>query len=510
MISLSAGVADDATEDSVTGVPAWTTPGRDVYRRGLVLALDQAARRSFPDSRLWVEHALSLGYKCRLEERPSLSSEEIVSRLTESLEGVVREDLPIRHELLPKAGDDDVPPECLDLARWRSGDRHLSVNRLLDSCAFALGPAVTSTGLLETWELRSEGSGFVLRFPGSASWPRIGAWMDRPNLAREFDLQEKHLARMRVRTIDELNRRIEDDGGREVVIMSHFYQQYRLVQIVMALQASFPEKRIVTIAGPSSSGKTTFSRLLCTSLIAQGFNTRIISVDNYFKNRSDTPVDSNGNYDFECLEALETEMLGRDLSRLLEGDEVLMPRFDFQEGVRVDEDSPMKLEPNDILLIEGIHGLNDDLTPGIPAAARFRIYVSALTQLNVDRLTRMSTSDSRLLRRVVRDSSQRGYTAEETILNWPSVRRGERRFIFPYQERADAMFNSALPYELPVLRPYASALLESVPAGSEAYHAAASLLDVLSCVRTIESELVPRDSLLREFIGGSLFSDSED
>ncbi|MBN1433337.1 hypothetical protein JW921_01165 [Candidatus Fermentibacterales bacterium] len=506
MIPLSADVPSGT---ALTGIPAWTSEGMDVYRRGLVLALDVAVRRAFPDSWLWVEHALSLGYKCRFESRPSLSSEEIVARLSRSLHDVVREDRELHWSPLPSEGDEGVPAACRELASWRDPDRPIYVNTLGESCAFAMGPAISRAGSLETWELRPEGSGFVLRFPGSASWPGIGKWLDRPKLAREFDLQEKHLARMRVRSIDELNGRIEEDGGRELVTMSHFYQQYSLVQIVMTLQASFPAKRVVTIAGPSSSGKTTFTKLLSTSLRAQGFGTRMVSVDDYFRNRDDTPLDSSGEYDFECLEALETSMLGRDLALLLEGEEVLLPRFDFQEGVRVDRARPMRLEENEFLLIEGIHGLNDDLTPGIPSASKFRIYVSALTQLNIDRLTRMSTSDSRLLRRTVRDSRQRGYSAEQTIQSWPSVRRGERRYIFPYQEQADAMFNSALPYELPVLKPYAGELLESVPEGSSGFYTACRLLDVLSLVRPIDADLVPRDSLLREFIGGSLFGEEE-
>ena len=507
MLPLFAEVASTA---GLQGVPAWCTEGRDVYRRTLVLALDVAVRRAFPESTLWVEHALSLGYKCRLENRPALSSEDIVMKLTSALGEVVSDDLRCSWITVGEHGAGSVPEDCRDLVRWCGSGRGIHMIVLERSCAFAMGPPLERTGMLKTWELRAEGSGFVLRFPGSASWPAIGKWLERPKLAREFDLQEKHLARMRVRDISELNERIEEDGGRELVIMSHFYQQYRMVQIVMALQDSFPRKRIVTVAGPSSSGKTTFSALLSTSLRAQGFDTRVISVDNYFKNRSETPVDSSGKYDFECLEALETGMLGRDLSLLLRGEEVLMPRFDFQEGVRVDNVTPIHLEENDLLLIEGIHGLNDDLTPGISPDARFRVYVSALTQLNIDRLTRMSTSDSRLLRRTVRDSMERGYSAEETIVNWASVRRGERRYIFPYQESADAMFNSALPYELPVLKPYSTPLLESVPAGSSAWHTASRLLDALCCVRTIESDLVPRDSLLREFIGGSLFSGTKE
>ena len=504
MISLESEVQKNV---KLEPVPGWTTPGRDVYRRGLILVLDMAVRRTFPESRLWVEHALSLGYKCRLGNRPSLSAEEITERLTDSLSKIVKEDLILSFTEVKGLEEYDFLDECSYLSKWRNPDRPFPFNSLGESSAFAMGPAIPRTSWLKTWELRPQGSGFVLRFPGSASWPDIGKWEDRPKLAREFELEEKHGARMRVRTIYELNQRICEDGGREVVIMSHFYQQYKMVQIVMALQASFPQKRIVTIAGPSSSGKTTLARLLNTSLRAQGFGARTISLDNYFENRDATPRDKSGNYDFECIQALNTELLGKHLAELLEGREVLLPKFDFHSGNRQDSVIPMKLDANEFLFLEGIHGLNDDLTPGIDPSCKYRIYISALTQLNIDRLTRMSTSDSRLIRRMVRDSVQRGYSAEETIRNWPSVRRGERKNIFPFQEHADAMFNSALSYELSVLKPYAEPLLLTVEPGSDVYNTAYRLLNVLAFIKPIDDFLVPRDSLLREFIGGSIFKE---
>ncbi len=497
----------DSVSDLLEHVPASVGEGREVYRRGLILALDCAARRAFPDCRLWVEHSLSLGYRCRLENRPPLPSEEIVAVLSRHLTRVVEDDRPI--DWVEVENPKDSPEDCRGLLRWSEDNGPTRVNVLEDSCAFAMGPAVPRTGHLETWELKPTGRDFVLRFPGSVSWPEISPWEPRPKLAREFDLEERHGARMGVRTIDELNRRTREDGGRRVVVMSHFYQTFRLVQIVQSLQEGFPKKRLITIAGPSSSGKTTVARLLNTYLRAKGFGAKTVSVDDYFKNRADTPLGSNGRPDFECLEALETQLFGRHLGLLLGGDEVRLPRFDFHSGTRKDDVVPMRLAETDFLIIEGIHGLNDMLTPGVDPDRKYRIYVSALTQLNIDRLTRMSTSDSRLLRRIVRDSTRRGYSAEETIGNWPMVRRGERMNIFPFQERADAMFNSALPYELPVLRNYAMPLLEEVRPGSRAYHTADRLLRLLDLVIPIDAEMVPKLSLLREFIGGSLMDESE-
>jgi len=504
IISLSDGIPAGT---SVSTVESASGEGREIYRRGLILALDLAVKRQFPESTLWVEHSISLGYRCRLLNRPQMTSEEVVGRLTRELERIVEESLEIATVKYDPNDCGHLPEEFLDLVKWSSGGRAIRGNRLLDSCAFAMGPSVPDTSWLTKWELKPLDRDFVLRFPGSASWPEIEPWVPRRKLNREFDMEEKHIARMGVPDIDHLNMRIEEDGGKQLVIMSHFYQTYRMVQIVQHLKEDFPERRIVTIAGPSSSGKTTFARLLRTYLVARGFGARLLNVDNYFRHRSDTPRDRDGKPDFECLEAIDTVLFGSHLERLLEGEEVLTPVFDFRDGIRRDDVVPVLLGPMDFLIVEGIHGLNDALTPGIGPDRKFRIYASALTQLNIDRLTRMSTSDSRLIRRMVRDSTQRGYSAEETILVWASVKRGERRNIFPFQEDADAMFNSSLPYELPVLKKYAEPLLEKVPEQSPAYHKAVKLLDILDCVRTIDESIVPITSLLREFIGNSIFSE---
>lgn len=504
IISLSDEIPDGI---AVEAVPSATGEGREIYRRGLILALDLAVKRQFPESSLWVEHSISLGYRCRLRDRPDMTPEEVVGRLTRELDRIVEEALEITTVKYDPDHCDSIPAEFLDLVKWSSCRRAIRGNRLLDSCAFAMGPSVPDTSWLTKWELKPLERDFVLRFPGSASWPEIEPWIPRRKLNREFDLEEKHIARMGVPDIDQLNRRIEEDGGKQLVIMSHFYQTYRMVQIVQQLKDEFPSRRIITIAGPSSSGKTTFARLLRTYLVARGFGARLLNVDNYFRHRSETPLDREGKPDFECLEAIDTLLFGNHLERLLEGEEVLTPVFDFHTGIRNEDVIPVSLGPMEFLIVEGIHGLNDALTPGIGQERKFRVYASALTQLNIDRLTRMSTSDSRLIRRMVRDSTQRGYSAEETLLVWPSVKRGERRNIFPFQEEADAMFNSSLPYELPVLKKYAQPLLEKVPEDSPAYHKAVKLLDILDCVRPIDENLVPITSLLREFIGNSIFSE---
>ncbi len=507
IVSLRA--LDGESIGEASAVPAGTGEGREVYRRGLVLALDLAVRRVYPESRLWVEHSISLGYRCRLENPPADPPDVVVERLDRELARISSEALPVEPVSWPRDREAVESESFSRLAQWAGPDDEVMGNMLSGGCAYALGPAFPDTSWLDRWELRPQGRDFVLRFPGSACWPRISDWRPRPKLAREFDLEEQHCARIGVRDLDQLNSSIERDGGWQVVLMSHFYQTYRMVEIVKELERSYPRRRIITIAGPSSAGKTTFAGLLGTYLKAQGFGARVMNVDNYFKHRRETPRGPDGLPDYECLEAIETELLGEDLAALLDGREVVMPVFDFHEGIRLEGDRPVRLRENEFLLVEGIHGLNDALTPGVDPGMKFRVYTSALTQINVERLTRMSTSDSRLLRRMVRDSTQRGYTAEETIDVWPMVRRGERNNIYPFQENADVMFNSALPYELPVLKPYAEPLLRTVPSGTKAYRTAERLLRLLACVRPIDTGLVPNTSLLREFIGGSILKGRE-
>jgi uridine kinase len=264
--------------------------------------------------------------------------------------------------------------------------------------------------------------------------------------------------------------------------------------------------RLVLIAGPSSSGKTTFSRRLAVQLLARGLSPFALELDNYFVDRERNPKDENGQYDFETIDALELAQLGDQLQRLIGGEEVQLPRYDFREGRQMTGDV-VRLRPDQLIIMEGIHGLNPRLLPPSLAAQSFKIYVSALTQLNLDRQNRVSTTDTRMIRRIVRDARERGYTAQQTIGRWESVRRGEKRHIFPYQENADAMFNSALAYELSVLRPLVEPLLRQVPHGTPEYIETKRLLAFLEWFLPLEPDWIPDNSILREFVGGSILKD---
>ena len=307
-----------------------------------------------------------------------------------------------------------------------------------------------------------------------------------------------------VSVVGELNEKISKGKMQELLLISEALQEGRISKIAEQIIERGGVK-FVMIAGPSSSGKTTFSHRLSIQLAAHGMKPHPIAVDNYFVNREDTPRDENGNYNYECLEAIDVELFNRDMNALLKGERVELPRFNFKLGKREYKGDFLKMQPNDILVIEGIHGLNDRLSYSLPTESKFKIYISALTQLNIDEHNRIPTTDGRLIRRIVRDNRTRGTSAKATIAMWPSVRRGEDENIFPYQEQADAMFNSALLYELAVLKLYAEPVLFQIGSDEPEYQESKRLLKFLDYFVGIPSEDIPKNSILREFVGGSCF-----
>ena len=315
---------------------------------------------------------------------------------------------------------------------------------------------------------------------------------------------EKWGEMMGVSVVGELNEKISKGKMQELLLISEALQEGRISKIAEQIIERGGVK-FVMIAGPSSSGKTTFSHRLSIQLAAHGMKPHPIAVDNYFVNREDTPRDENGNYNYECLEAIDVELFNRDMNALLKGERVELPRFNFKLGKREYKGDFLKMQPNDILVIEGIHGLNDRLSYSLPTESKFKIYISALTQLNIDEHNRIPTTDGRLIRRIVRDNRTRGTSAKATIAMWPSVRRGEDENIFPYQEQADAMFNSALLYELAVLKLYAEPVLFQIGSDEPEYQEAKRLLKFLDYFVGIPSEDIPKNSILREFVGGSCF-----
>jgi uridine kinase len=363
---------------------------------------------------------------------------------------------------------------------------------------------VPRTGYLRRFGLLLTEGGFTLRFPRRHASGILLPLPEYPKLLAAFRRYGDWLETLGISYAGALNDAIADGKGSQVVLVSEALHEMHISSIAGEIAGRRQEIRVVLIAGPSSSGKTTFSKRLSVQLLARGIRPFALELDNFFVDREATPRGEDGAFDFEALEALDLDRLNHDLEGLVAGKTVRLPRYDFKRGVQV-EGQTASLEAGQILLLEGIHGLNPAFTAPLPRGQAYRIYASALTQLNLDRYNRVSTTDTRLIRRIVRDATQRGYTASDTIQRWESVRRGEKRYIFPYQENADVMFNSALVYEVSALAPLAEPLLRQVPFGTAEHVEAKRLLAFLEWFLPLPPELVPDNSLLREFIGRSIF-----
>jgi len=484
--------------------------GMRIYRRSLCFLLVTAARELYPEARVVVDHSLTLGgLFCHVEGREPLSREE-VERLEARMWEIVKEDARISKHRMPldralamfrAQGSDDK----LRLLKYRNKD-YLWIYELRNFRDYFYGYMVPSAGYLSKFSLRYYSPGFILQFPTRSAPMTMPAYHDFPKLAGMFQQYGNWLRHLEIQDVASLNHAIETGRIREVILVAEALHQQRLAEVAQYIISRQDKVRLVLLGGPSSSGKTTLSKRLAIQLLANGIHPIAISLDDYFVNREDTPRDENGEYDFEALGALDLPLLNQQIQYLLEGKEVTLPKYNFRTGKR-EWGRTVCLSPQDIILAEGLHGLNPNLLPDIPDERICRIYVSALTQLNIDRHNRVPTTDTRLLRRMVRDAAYRGYTAAETIQRWESVGRGEHRYVFPYQENADLMFNTALAYELAVLKPFAEPLLRQVEPGTMEYVEARRLLSFLQWFLPCPPDAVPDNSILREFIGGSILRD---
>lgn len=362
-----------------------------------------------------------------------------------------------------------------------------------------------STGVLQYFSLEPYENGFMLNLPNSKTPDQTTLHKPSPKLFATLQEAKSWGKMVDVDTVGALNDVISHGGAPELILVQEALQEKKIAQIAEQI-ANDPSKKFVMIAGPSSSGKTSFSHRLSIQLRTLGVHPHQIALDNYFVDRDETPLDENGNYNFECLEAIDVKLFNQQMNELLAGKRVELPTFNFVTGQKEYKGDYKQLGEDDILVIEGIHGLNDKLSYTLPKESKFKIYISALTQINIDEHNRISTTDGRLIRRMVRDARTRGASAARTIGMWPSVRRGEDQYIFPFQEEADVMFNSALIYELAVLKPYAEAILFGIPKDAPEYIEAKRLLKFLDYFIGISSEDIPKNSLMREFVGGSVFN----
>ena len=494
----------------VSPVTMSTTDGSRIYRRSLSFLLIVAARELFPDAKIIVDHSMPFGgFYCEVEGRPPLNADEI-ARLEKRMREIVAADEPIikqrtsletAREVFERQGYDDK----LRLLKYRTKD-YLTVYKLRDTTDYFYGYMVPSTGYLRYFRIRERPPGFVLHFPRRSRPSDLGGYSDSPKLFAVFRQHAEWMRIMDVQDVAALNRAVETDRIREVILVNEALHEHRIADIAQMIQGRRGQVRVVLIAGPSSSGKTTFSKRLAIQLLAQGLRPVAIELDNYFVDRERTPKNDRGEYNFEVLGALNLALFNEQLLKLMDGQKVQLPRYNFKTG-KSEPGEQLSITPDHIILIEGIHGLNPALVLQIPPERLFRIYVSALTQLNIDRHNRVPTTDTRLVRRIVRDSATRGYTARDTIGRWEAVRAGENRNIFPYQENADVMFNSALVYEHAVLKPLVEPLLRQIRPGSPEYMEADRLLAFLEWFLPCSPEHTPDNSILREFIGGSTLRD---
>lgn len=486
------------------------TDGMRIYRRSLTLLLEAAFNSLFPNAYLTVDHSVSSGgYYCQVSNHPPLLESEL-HQLEEKMRSLVEADLPIKRFEIPieearayfhSIGSDDM----VHLLAYRQKP-YVTIYELNGFRDYHHGYMVPSTGYLKWFALELTDHGFTLRFPRRHAPTKLLPLPSYPKLLAAFRQYGDWLERLGIANVGALNDAIQAKRASEVILVSEALHEQLVSEIATTISNRSDRIRLILIAGPSSSGKTTFSKRLSIQLLARGISPFPLEMDNYFVDRELTPLDENGNFDFESVDALDWQRLERDLLNLISGKEVQMPHYDFRSGKSLPGDT-IQLSDNHVIILEGIHGLNPKLFQTIPQSQVFRIYVSALTQLNLDRHNRVSTTDTRLIRRIVRDARERGYTALQTIQRWESVRRGEKRYIFPFQNNADVMFNSALVYELSTLKPLAEPLLRQVPYGIPEYIEAKRLLAFLEWFLPLESEYVPDNSILREFIGGSILKE---
>lgn len=484
--------------------------GNEAYRRTASMMMlkafqDVMGRENF--ERLTVQYSLDRGYYCELISDTSLTK-ELLNRVKLRMQEIQKENIPIIKKSMPKREAIEIFREHkmydkVNLFHYRRSSR-INVYTLEDTVDYFYGYMAPNTSYVRYFDLYLYDDGFVLQMPEPTSPETVDAFEPPEKLFNVLKQSARWGELLGVRTVADINNALADGSFSELMLVQEALQEKKIAEIAESIIES--GKRIILIAGPSSSGKTTFSHRLSIQLRAHGLKPHPIPVDNYFVNREDTPLDEYGKPNFECLEALDIKELNKDLQGLLAGEEVELPVFNFVTGKREMSGEKMQIGDRDVLVIEGIHSLNDAMTYSIDQSNKFKIYISALTQLNIDEHNRIPTTDARLLRRIVRDAAKRGTNAAKTISMWQSVRRGEEENIFPYQENCDVMFNSVLIYELAILKQYAEPLLFSVREDQPEYETAKYLIKFLGYFLGASSENVPNNSILREFIGGSCFN----
>lgn len=483
--------------------------GRIIYIRGLLFIMSMAFKEIYPEAMLTVNYQLSNAMYGTIDNMEI--TDEVINKVKEKMQDIINRDIPIIKVIMTQEEAEEFY-KTEDTTRGRMQTQIDKDKVSLYFCEnyynYFYGAMPVSTGFAKIFDFVKYRDGFLVKYP-SISEPDILQPHATTSLKiiSAMDEYVEINKLLKINTVYRLNKKIrEPNGQKDLILLSEAIHEKKIAEIANKIR-EHGNVRMVLIAGPSSSGKTTFAGKLGMGLRVHGIKPVTISVDNYFVERKDNPRDEQGNYDFECIEALDLDLFNRQLVDLLAGKEVSLPTFDFTKGEKYYKGNTLKLEDDEILVIEGIHCLNDKLTNQVPRENKFKVYISDLTVLNIDYYNRISTTDTRLIRRIVRDYKFRGYSAEHTLKTWYSVNRGEQKNIFPYQEEADIMFNSSIVYELAALKPYVVPLLEEIDNSSREYSEARRLIAMLRYFEEMDSKWIPNNSLLREFIGGSIFEE---
>lgn len=494
--------------DTVELIDITSKDGMLVYIRGALFIMGMAFNELYPEADIIVNFQLSHAMFCEI--RNMNVTEDMIKNVKIKMQEIVQRDLPITKKIMNK----EEARKFFEKEKSTRGSLQLE-NKEKDCVSlyfcenyhnYFYGVMPLSTGYIDIFDIEKYKKGFLVRYPARSNPEEIGDFKESKKFLATLKEYDEINSLMSIDTIQDVNRAIKKDGGLDLVLASEALLEKKIAEIADQILKQ-KDIKMVLIAGPSSSGKTTFAKRLGVQLKVNGLKPVTIGTDNYFVERSETPVDENGEYDFETIDALDLNLFNDHLNKLINGETVMVPTFDFKNGTKLyDQNKTMSLADDEILVIEGIHCLNDKLTSSIPKDNKFKIYISDLTVLNVDYYNRISTTDTRLIRRIVRDHNYRSYSALDTIKRWPSVNKGENKNIFPFQEEADAMFNSSLLYELSVLGKYAKPLLKEITNDVPEYSEAKRLISFLEYFDDIQNEdMIPNNSLLREFIGGSVF-----
>ena len=480
--------------------------GRYIYIRGALYIASKAISELYPKALLTVNYQLTNAMYCQIDNMEV--TDEMIEKVKIRMQEIVKQNIPIKKIIMTKEEAEkfyEKEPTLKGRLQTDVNKERISLYYCEDYYNYFYGIMPVSTGAINLVDIEKFRNGYLVKYP-SVNKPNELQAESQKSLKQisAMDEYEEIYGLMKMNTVYRLNKKLREGKEKELILLSEAIHEKKIAEMAQKIKER-QDVRMVLIAGPSSSGKTTFANKLGMALRVQGIKPVTLSTDNYFVERKDNPKDNEGNYDFECIEAIDTKLFNQQLIDLLAGKEVDLPTFDFIEGSKRYLGNKMKLEEDEILVIEGIHCLNDKLTSLIPKENKFKIYISDLTVLNIDYYNRISTTDTRLIRRMVRDYNFRGYSALHTLKMWKSVNRGEQKNIFPYQEEADCMFNSSIVYELSALKKYALPLLEEITDDNPEYSEARRLISMLQYFDTVEPDWIPNNSLLREFIGGSIY-----